>query len=69
MTALAGLFNELDVDQSGTVSVDELMEGLERLGYDVTESGARGRGRGAVRRLGLGLGLQPCCFGDDWESI
>lgn len=39
MIALAGLFNELDVDKSGSVSVDELMEGLERLGYDITEAG------------------------------
>lgn len=38
MTALAGLFDELDVDNSGSVSVDELMGGLERLGYDISEA-------------------------------
>lgn len=36
--ALTGLFEELDADKSGSVSVDELMEGLERLGYDITEA-------------------------------
>lgn len=40
MKALQGLFEELDVDKSGSVSVDELMEGLERLGYDISEAGA-----------------------------
>lgn len=33
--ALTGLFNELDIDSSGSVSMDELVSGLERLGYEV----------------------------------
>lgn len=36
--ALTGLFHELDVDASGSVSMDELVLGLERLGYDVSAS-------------------------------
>lgn len=36
--ALTGLFHELDVDASGSVSMDELLNGLERLGYDVTST-------------------------------
>ena len=55
MIALTGLFNELDVDKSGSVSVDELMEGLERLGYDITEAGGWRVGRGAALRC-AGLG-------------
>lgn len=35
LQALSGLFDELDVDASGSVSMDELVHGLERLGYDV----------------------------------
>jgi len=35
LQTLSGLFDELDVDASGSVSMDELVLGLERLGYDV----------------------------------
>lgn len=34
--SLKGLFDELDVDASGTVSMDELAAGLDRLGYDIS---------------------------------
>lgn len=36
--ALHALFDELDVDASGTVSMDELVAGLDRLGYDLSTS-------------------------------
>ena len=35
LRALSGLFEELDVDSSGCISKTELVDGLERLGYDV----------------------------------
>lgn len=35
LKALSGLFDELDVDASGCISMDELVNGLERLGYDL----------------------------------
>lgn len=35
LQALSGLFDELDVDASGCISMDELVNGLERLGYDL----------------------------------
>lgn len=34
--SLKGLFDELDVDASGTVSMDELAAGLDKLGYDIS---------------------------------
>ena len=38
VASLTTLFNELDADESGSVSMDELVDGLERLGYDVTSN-------------------------------
>jgi calcium-dependent protein kinase len=35
LQTLSILFDELDVDASGSVSMDELVSGLDRLGYDV----------------------------------
>lgn len=35
LRGLRSLFNELDLDASGEVSMDELLSGLERLGYDI----------------------------------
>ena len=35
LRALSGLFEELDVDDSGCISKSELVDGLERLGYDI----------------------------------
>ena len=35
LRALSGLFDELDVDSSGCISKTELVDGLERLGYDI----------------------------------
>ena len=35
LRALSGLFEELDVDDSGCISKGELVDGLERLGYDI----------------------------------
>lgn len=35
LRALSGLFEELDVDDSGCISKDELVDGLERLGYEI----------------------------------
>lgn len=35
LRALSGLFEELDVDDSGCISKGELLDGLERLGYEI----------------------------------
>jgi calcium-dependent protein kinase len=35
LRALSGLFEELDVDASGCISPEELVQGLERLGYNI----------------------------------
>ena len=39
--ALTALFCELDVSASGSVSMEELVAGLDRLGYDIRQHGAR----------------------------
>ena len=36
---LTGLFEELDLNASGSVSMDELVSGLDRLGYDIRIDG------------------------------
>lgn len=36
---LTDLFTELDVNASGSVSMDELVTGLDRLGYDIRLEG------------------------------
>lgn len=52
---LTKLFSELDVNASGSVSMDELVSGLDRLGYDIRlDGGWQGRG-GTWRSVGLGL--------------
>lgn len=55
---LTQLFDELDVNASGSVSMDELVSGLDRLGYDIRMDGERrwprrgwGRGHRAGARL------------------
>ena len=37
--ALTALFCELDVSASGSVSMEELVAGLDRLGYDIRQHG------------------------------
>jgi hypothetical protein len=72
---LTKLFSELDVNASGSVSMDELVSGLDRLGYDIRLNGGwqAGAGRGAawawgsrdkegpLLLAGRGLRAGTCC--------
>ena len=40
IAGLTALFEELDVNASGSVSMDELVSGLDKLGYDIRLEGA-----------------------------
>lgn len=42
-TALQELFERIDKDHSGTISFEELADGLRLQGYNVNESEVRGR--------------------------
>jgi calcium-dependent protein kinase len=38
---LKQMFNNMDTDRSGTISVDELKEGLNKLGSNISEAEAQ----------------------------